>query len=81
MNSLPSLPQGPEPGTTPIESSCSEALTLAIRRLPSVENQIEERAYQIYLQSGRQKDLALQYWLAAEDETRDWVETTITRVI
>ena len=55
-----------------------ESLSADIRDLPSVQNQIAERAYQIYLDNGLPEDAALDHWLAAEKEASIWIYNAIT---
>ncbi len=43
----------------------TESLSAAIRDLPSIQSQIAERAYQIYLDAGLPEDVALEHWPAA----------------
>ena len=59
------------------ESPATESLSSAIQGLPSIQSQIAERAYQIYLDAGLPEDVALEHWLAAETETRCWIDSAI----
>lgn len=59
------------------ESPSEESLNAAIQGLPSIQTQIAERAYQIYLDAGLPEDVALEHWLAAENEARRWINSAI----
>ena len=54
-----------------------EDFSSEIEILPSIQSQIAERAYMFYLDAGLPCGQALQHWIAAENEMRRWIDSTI----
>ena len=56
---------------------CFRQLCADIQKLPSVQRQIRERAYEMYLRSAFSGGFELEHWLSAEEEILRWIDSAL----